>query len=278
MVPFQSLRLLFMNACWRLVPRSRRNIAMAVRRIPRSSSFLLAGAVSLAIARPVRADRVQEVERIHLEAIGGRERVDALRAMKATGEVIAGGRRMKFNLVAARPNRIRLETEAGARTLVQAYDGHDAPWQFDTGTWPPHYENIPDAAAEVFVADAEFDDPLVGGDRRGYAIDDAGEAPVGDKHMIRLLVTRNLTQTYSILLDPDTYFIVKRIEVRKNPFGGNTHIVTDYGDYRPVDGVLVSHLIAVSVDGQVTQQMKIDAIEPNPKFSEDTFTRPKSAR
>jgi hypothetical protein len=222
------------------------------------------------------ADRVTDLVRIHREAIGGDDRIAALGAIRATGEVIAGGKKMRFTMVAARPDRIRLETESGGRTLVQASDGKNPPWEFDTGQWPPHYRDMAPAVAKTFAADSEFDDPLVGGAERGYAIDYAGEVTSDGKKLIRLLVTHKLTTTFALLLAPDTYLIVRRIEERTDALGRTAHIVVQYGNYRPVDGVLIPHEVAVAVDGTVTERTQIATVEPNPEIADDAFTRPKA--
>ena len=238
--------------------------------------LIFVAAVAAAIVSLVRADRSEELIRIHTEAIGGKERIAALKTVRASGQVVAGGKRMRFTMLAERPDHVRVETENGGRTLVQGYDGHEPPWEFDTGKWPPQYRDMAAPAAKVFVADSEFDDPLVGGDGRGYTAEYAGEIETEGKKLLRLLVTRHLTETFSLLLDPDTYFIVKRVDEKKNALGTVVHVVTFYGDFRPVDGVLLPHQIAVSVDGRVTQQTKIESLEPNPELPADSFTRPRA--
>lgn len=223
------------------------------------------------------ADPVAELARIHVEAIGGRQRVEALTALRATGHVGSGGKRVRFTLTAARPNRVRIETELGGRTLVQATDGTEPPWEFDTGSWPPRYQPMKENVAKTFVADAEFDDPLVAGATRGYTFDNGGEVQGDGKILRRILVTRNLTETFSVLIDPDTYLIVARVEQRTSAGGRQLQIVTHYKDFRPVEGVLLPHEITVALEGRVTQQTKIDQIIANPKLTPDTFTRPKRA-
>jgi hypothetical protein len=242
----------------------------------RAARLIFLPVFSLLAVPFAQADRVTDLVRIHREAIGGDERIAALVAMRATGEVVAGGKKMRFTMVAARPDRIRLETENGGRTLVQASDGKNPPWEFDTGQWPPHYRNMPPAVAKTFAADAEFDDPLVGGAERGYAIDYAGEVSTDGKKLIRLLVTHKLTTTFALLIDPETYLILRRIEERTDSLGRTAHIVVQYGNYRPVDGVLIPHDVAVAVDGAITEQTKITAVEANPEIADDAFTRPKA--
>jgi hypothetical protein len=157
---------------------------------------------------------------------------------------------------------------------VQVSDGHTTPWQFDTGNWPPRYRDMSATIARTFAEDAEFDDPIVGGCKRGFTLEYAGEAKVDDKTCVRLLVTHNLTQTFSLLLDSDTFLILRRLEDRKGPLGGTAHVVTIFEDYRPVDGVLVPHKVTLFVDGRPQQQTRIESVQPNPEISSETFERP----
>jgi hypothetical protein len=227
-------------------------------------------------AAGLQADRAVELALIHTEAIGGLKRIEALKAIRVTGHVATvGGAQVRFTMVAARPALVRLETERGGRTLVQGTDGVEPAWEFDTGTWPPQYRAMNAAVAKTFVADAEFDDPLVAGASRGYTFDFAGEMEVGGRKLLRVLVTRKLADTFSVLLDDETFFIVMRIEHRESAGGRRLQLVTHYEDFRPVEGVLLPHTVTLAIDGRATQQTKIARIEANPEVVEGTFSRPK---
>ena len=230
--------------------------------------------LTIAVAR---ADQAADIAQIHLEAIGGRERLAVLTGLRMSGVVIIGSQHMRFLMIAARPNRVRLETEANGRTLVNASDGVEPAWEFDTGTWPPRYRPMGEAAAKTFTADAEFDDPLVAGPARGFTLEYAGEADVDGHKLLRVLVTRNLVDTFTLLLDEETYFIVMRVEERTTAGGRKRQIVTRYDDFRPVDGVLLPHKVTLITDGHVEQQTIMEKIETNPELTPDTFTRPKAA-
>ena len=228
------------------------------------------------LAAPVQADQAADIARIHLEAIGGRERIATLVGLRVSGYVMAGGKRVRFTMIAARPDRVRLETQANGRTLVNASDGVEPPWEFDTGTWPPRYREMNETAAKAFTADAEFDDPLVAGEARGFVLDFSGEVERDGHKLLRVLVTKKLTETFFLLIDPDTYFIVQRLEERVGAGGRKRQIVTRYDDFRPVDGVLLPHRVTLETDGRVEQQMIMEKIETNPELSPETFTRPRA--
>jgi hypothetical protein len=221
-----------------------------------------------------RADQSDEIARIHTEVIGGKERIEALTALRAAGFVVTGGKKIRFSMIAARPNRLRLETGAEGRSLVQVTDGIAAPWKIDTGVWPPRHQAMADAEAKLFASDAEFDDPLVAGAARGFACDYAGEVDSGGRKMSRILVTRKMTDTFSLLVDAETFFIVARFEHRETVGGRRTEIVTRYEDYRPVDGVMLPHKVTVAVDGKAIQTTVIETIEANPLLTPETFARP----
>lgn len=221
------------------------------------------------------ADRAEDLARIHLEALGGRERVTALAAVRATGYVIAAGKRVDFYMIAARPAKLRLEIDGGGRTQVQGYDGEDPPWEFDTGTWPPRYKTMADGPARTFAGDAEFDDPLISGATRGYTLEYGGEVEADGEKYLRVLATRHLKETFSLLLDRETYLIAMRVENRTTVAGRPIQIVTRFEDYRPVEGVLLAHKVTVVVDGRATQQSVIESIQANPAYSRETFSRPK---
>lgn len=229
------------------------------------------------LAWVARANRVDDLGRIHLEAIGGKARVSALAAVQATGAVVTGGTRVRFIMTAARPAKLRIELERAGRTKVQGYDGTDSPWEFDTGSWPPRYQPMPANSAKAFIADAEFDDPLVAGAAGGYTFEDGGEVQSGPTPLLRIMATRRLTETFALLLDPDTYLIVMRIEQRASASGRPIQILTRFEDYRPVGGVLLAHRITLLVDGRVSQETVIDRIDGNPEVQAETFSRPRLA-
>lgn len=223
------------------------------------------------------ADPAEELARIHVEVLGGRERIEALTALRATGVVMTGGKRVRFTMIAARPNRLRLETGVDGRTLVQASDGVDAPWKGDAGVQPLRAGLMAEGEGRVFAADAEFDDPLVAGAARGYGFDYAGEVDAGARKWVRVLVTRKRTETFSVLVDPETYLIVAKVEYRQSAGGRRLEITTRYDDYRPVRGVLLPHKVAVVMDGKVVQLTVIETVEANPAVTAETFARPRVA-
>lgn len=228
-------------------------------------------------AEKAKADKMKELVRIHIQALGGAARIEKLSAIRAQGvSGIAGKPPVRFTLTAARPAKIRLETEAGGRTLVQGWDGVEPAWELDTLKWPPQYRAMAKDTALQFTTDAEFDDALVAGEKRGYSLEYGGEIESNGQKVIRVTVRRKTEDAYVLLLDAKTYFVVARVETREGKDKQKSQVITRFENYLPVEGVMMAHVVTVVVDGKPVQQTKMEKITANPPLTPETFSRPKS--
>lgn len=219
----------------------------------------------------LRADFADDLARVHLEAIGGRAAVVKLGALRITGATYANGKELKFVLWARRPNLMRIETTAGGRVLTQGYDGKNPPWLMDSQTG--RIDAIEPVAARTFVANADFDDPLVLREGRKISLDYGGKETINGVQVFKILVTENFTQTSILYLDCDTAMLLRRddMDIAGN---GPKLTETDYENYCPVAGVMLPFRIVQKADGQVISETIVDKITPNPAMKPGLFTRP----
>lgn len=235
---------------------------------------LVIGATFAAAAEPA-ADRVADIVRLHIAAIGGQDRIDALQSYRAEGRMGGDSAVTRFSMLAARPARLRMEFHHEDRTVIQAFDGTAPPWQSITRPGAPaEIGPMPAAEAAAFTADAIYDDPLVAGTRLGYQITFAGEAKVADRTLLRVRIAASTSQVFFLLIDPGTHLIAARIDPPDPASGVSGSIVTRYEDFRPVSGVLVAHEITVHVGGKAVRWARLDRIEANPDLPAGTFTAP----
>lgn len=219
---------------------------------------------------PLRAERAADIARIHVAAIGGQQRIDGLTALRMTGVVDAGDAVVRVTLLAARPSRVRVESWLGTRRVLQGADGTAPPWQWEPAVGTT---TLPAAAVERLLADAEFDDPLVRWEERGYRLQFAGEADFEGRKLLRVLVARKVSENIFILLDPQTYFIAWRVQTLTRG-AAPVEWLTRYDDYRPVAGVLLAHRVTVFENGRRSQEARFTAVEPNPPLEARAFEPP----
>jgi hypothetical protein len=131
------------------------------------SSRFSALLLTLAGASNGFADRAAEIVDIHVEAVGGRKRIEAIASLRVSGQLVTPRDSARFVMTAARPDRVRMEMHYETGTLIQVSDGVHPPWELDLGKSPPRHATMSAETAKTFLSDAEFDDPLVAGAERG---------------------------------------------------------------------------------------------------------------
>ncbi|MFI5357245.1 MAG: hypothetical protein ACHQ4G_07915 [Opitutales bacterium] len=231
----------------------------------------MVASLGLCSARAVEADHLA---RIHVEAIGGMERLRALTSLRVTGVVYIDGRRLQFTMLAQRSNRVRIETRLGEHVLVQATDGKNPPWQVKPAAGSPAPSVLTGFEAREFAADAEFDDPLVDYAAKGYALDYAGETTWDGRKSFKLLVTRRLVDSYYLVVDAETYFITGKLATRQLEDGTTAQIVTRYEDFRPVAGVIMPFRIVVQAEGKPLHETDLQTMDANVPVPPGSFTMP----
>ena len=229
--------------------------------------LLFALVVGLACA--CRAESVADILETHLAAIGGKARVSAITTLKVKGKTRTPDGEVEFTMYAARPNRVRVETVGKGRTLIQVYDGASAPsmWDSQRPVWRP----MDPLNAHRFVADCDFDDPLVGAVDGVFTADYAGTEVKDGVKQIKLLLTRDQEAPFWIYLDPETYLVTGRVDLRPSPVGGTVRIETHYDDFRLAGGILVPRLVSVTEGNQKIQETTILSIESNAEVPADAF-------
>jgi hypothetical protein len=217
-------------------------------------------------------DIAGDIARIHIEAIGGEERVANLSSLRTAGVIVAGGQEMDFQMWAERPNHVRVELESAGLYIVQGWAGEGDPWVLagENGQVQP----MPSGMKESFIADADFDDPLFQSEARGFTVEYAGEDEVDGRPVVRLLATRNITEQRMLYLAADTYFIVQEDRATTRLDGTLLETRIRYGEFRPVRGVILAHFIQVWENGELVNEIRISWMEPNPPSDPTLYTQP----
>jgi len=213
-----------------------------------------------------------EIARQHAARAG--DRLAALTALRAEGRIFVNNEVVPFTLVAQRPNRLRVETRTTQRRTVQAYDGVNPPWVSQSEVAAGAPQVMGEGEARDFIANADFDGPLVNFAGKNYSVDYAGEEPIDGHTAAKLLVMNQRDDIFFLWVDAETHEVVKRTVYRA--FGSQRVAVdTFFKDFRSVGGVLQPHRIETVANGRTIYVMRIDRMEANPPaITPDIFIRP----
>lgn len=230
--------------------------------------FLLVASLALT----GRAELGPEIAQRHAARAG--VRLAALTALRAEGRILVNGEEVPFTMVAERPNRLRVESGAQLRRAVQGYDGINPPWVSHSDVRGGGIQDMSEGEARDFIADADFDGPLVDYAAKKYSVDYAGEEPIDGRRAFKLLVMNQRDDIFFLWVDAETYEVVKRTVYRV--FNDQrVPVDTFFKDFRAVGGVLQPHRIETQINSRPVYVMLIDRMEANPSpIAPETFQRP----
>ncbi len=220
-----------------------------------------------------------KVERIvdkHIQARGGYERIKSISSKRITGTLVQGEARMPFELLAKRPNRVRLSYPYEGGTMLAAYDGRLA-WVMNPVLAGDEPLMIDPAQAKDLVELADFDGPLVDYRKKGHRLRLAGEAYVKGKktHVVEVSLANG--DVLRVYLDKDT-LLERRWDDEVLRRGMLLRSETYLDDFRSVDGVMVEHYKETRLGGELDNIILTDRVEFNVELPDSLFTPPAPRR
>jgi hypothetical protein len=181
---------------------------------------------------------------------------------------------LPFRYEMQRPLLSRLEIEFRGETAVQVYNGTEG-WK--VRPFLNRHEVEPFSAEELKASATQqpLDGALIDYAAKGTKIEVEGIEPVEGQPAYKLKLTLNNGQVLHDWVDAKTFLEV-RIEGTPRKLDGKYHPVFVYlRDYRPVNGLMIPHLLETAVEGvQRTEKIRVEKVEVNPQLEESRFARP----
>lgn len=238
----------------------------------RKCCLLLAVGLLLAFSVQSLALTADEIINKHIEAKGGMEEMEAAKSMVMTGKMTMQGMEVPFTVSMKRPAKFRMDATFQGFTIVQAYNGETG-WHIQ----PFGGTKDPQAMSEAQLRDArvqaDFDGMLIGYKDAGYTAEMIGEEMVGETKAYHLQLTDKDSTAYQYYLDAATFLPLKT-SVKQEAQGVTYDVVTEFGDFKEVAGVMMPHSIKTSTAGQLLNSMAIEKIEVNIDVDDAIFEMP----
>lgn len=229
--------------------------------------------ISLLAAPLAWADDVgHEIARQHAQRAGAKYR--ELRSLYAEGRTLIAGEVIDVRLWAERPNRLRVESSFGARKVTQVFDGRHEPVIYHSQVENGRPMRMSPGERKDFIANADFDGPLVDFALKGYSVDYAGEDTINGRAARKLLVMNSEGDVSFMWLDAESAEMVKRSVFR---MVGERRATVDtfFGDFRDVKASLQPHRIETKVGEKTLYLMLLSSMEgDSAKVTPDLFQMP----
>jgi hypothetical protein len=236
---------------------------------------LFALAVLVFTSAGASAQTADEIIAKYVKTIGGMEKIQAVKTLRRTGKVIAGGG-FEIPMVEEnkRPNSVRQDITIQGLVGTNAYDGKVgwkiAPWQGKKDA-----ETMGEGELKSILEEADFDGPLVNYKEKGNKVEFVGMDEVEGTDTYKLKVTLANGETRFYYMDTD-YYVPIKVETKRIIRGNEVEIETVLGDYKEVAGWYIPWSVEVGAKGsQFKQKIAIDKAEANVTLDDGRFAMPK---
>jgi outer membrane lipoprotein-sorting protein len=223
----------------------------------------------------LHAQTVDEIIATNLRSKGGMEKIKATTSVRMTGSVVArdmSGRELTgtMTMVAKRPNLMRRDVDLGGQRVVNAFDG-SALWMA-IGNAPP--QQVPASQNAYSSQDAEFDSVFVDYKEKGHKIELVGKEMIDGASVYHLKVTKKGGPPQDYYLDAETGLEKKISVTGRGPDGSQMVQVTEFSDYRSVDGGLVPFTLKQRQNTTLIATTTLDKVEFNIAIDDGFFRMP----
>jgi len=235
---------------------------------------ILALAIAAFFAPVVAAQTADEIIAKYIKTVGGMDKIQAVRELRRTGKVIAGG---GFEIPVVeenkRPNFVRQDITIQGLTGTSAYDGK-AGWKIQPWQGKKDAETMGEGELKAIIESSDFDGPLVNYKQKGNKIEYVGMDEVEGTDVYKLKVTLSNGEVRYFYMDTD-YYVPIKVETKRIIRGAEVEFETIYGDYKEVAGWYLPHSVEIGPKGsQFKQKVTYEKIEANVSIDDKRFSMP----
>src|SRR6266436_5765583 len=240
----------------------------------KSNRFLLViGVASILFGCSRHPLTVDDVIERNTSAMGGRAAIEAIHSIEINLHITDPGFEVDGIYHAARPSRMRIDVQAGGKQVfTEAFDGQQG--------WQSHDQSEPEPASPKAAAALRHGVELPGKlfglhemKQRGHKIDLVGRETVDGIDYYVLRLTFGDGYTTSLYVDPQSWLITRRRDVRPLHVDVDptpTTIEQRSSDFRDVAGVRFA-FASTEIDlktGKELESSKISSVKVNPSLDQ----------
>ena len=220
--------------------------------------------LALVFAQFANAQSVDEIINQYIIARGGKEKLNSIHSVyfEGTRQMMGNEVQVKVNKVDGKLNRVDFEFGGNSGYTILTPDKGWAyiPMRSDKP------EEMPEARVKSMQDQLDIAGPLVNYAAKGYKAELMGKDTVMGKEAYKIKLTNAAGKEITYYIDTKTNLLIqsRRMGETDRSGGGEAkEIITDYSDYKEVNGVMFPHTIVTEGTGMGAGSMSFDKIEVN---------------
>jgi len=240
---------------------------------------VVAALLAVSVAAPAATSpTVDEIVARYVAARGGMQKIRSIQTLRQKGHLTTGANRLALvTRELKRPGRIRFEFTVQGVTGVYVSDGLNG-WQVSPFDGSADPKPLPDEVVKEAAEQADLEGPLVDWEAKGHQAELVGRELVAGREAYKVKLTLKSGAVRYEYLDVKTLRLVRTDSTRQFR-GYPVQLVTTYGDYKKVGGVLFPRWVEVEAVGRPQRtRIVVDEVEVNPPLSDARFEMPVPAQ
>lgn len=197
----------------------------------------------------LHAQTVDDVIDKYLEAIGGVEKISAIKSIKITGNQDDGDLNNSFTIFIKKPLLFKMETEVDEVSVIEACNENTAwtinPFEGKTKARKLNVDELADLHERIEI----IDPPFLNYKDKGNKVVLSGKENMDGKEVYKILLTRIDGAKDYYCFDGKTHLLCKKI-TKKTVSGKEEITERIYDDYRKTDGYFFPYFMVLKVSGE----------------------------
>lgn len=216
---------------------------------------------------------VDEVIENHIKALGGMDKMNAIKSVRLTGKFSGGGFEVPVTFVVVKPDKVRMDITFQGNSQIQAYDGTMG-WFTNPFQGKKDPEKMTKEREKEMKKQADVDGALVNYKEKGSKVELMGKEDMEGSEVYKIKLTDKDNDITYFYIDAGTYLVLK--ETTKRKIGEKeTNSETIFGNYQPVDGVMFAMAMEFREVGSTEGQKGIiEKVETNIVVEDSYFKMP----
>ncbi len=192
----------------------------------------------------------------YLNAIGGRDKLDAVNSLDQTYSMEMQGTELTTRMVQSDGKFFMSMTAPGMNIMKQVYDGEKGMQEQMGQSMAMEGDELASVKEQAYL----FPERMYNSE--GYSLEVKGVEDINGKSCYKLIVTKPSGAKSTEFYDKESFLKVKEVQVQTSD-GQSMTITSEFGDYKTVDGITVPYTITISGEMPMPMVMKATSIKVN---------------
>lgn len=234
----------------------------------------VAALAALTVSFTVKAQTVDEIVNKHIDAIGGKDKISAMKSIYIESDMDIMGNQAPSTTTIVYGKGSISEINFNGQRIVNCVTADKGGWVINPLMGQATPETMPEDQVKVGKAQLSPGGPLLDYAAQGNKIELAGQEDANGVKAWKLLITTKDGAHSVIYIDPATYYIVRTV-IKMNAGGQEVEQGINYADYKKTDyGFVAPWSSAIELPNGMTLNVAVKKIDVNKEVDPKIFDKP----